>query len=124
MRELVCVALNLDTVLGGKYKGRGLAISDGDEVEVTTIRMVEDPTTKETRPVTKTERVKKEGFTPIRDAQGVARAYIRIDDGGPRPTDAELFAAAAEVAAMPEKKDPTEARIAALEAEIVKLKAK
>ena len=72
------VAFNLDTVLGGKYAGRNLTFADGDTMTLNG------------------ESVKKPGYEPVYDGDTVL-GFIRVEDGGERPTDVELVEAVREL---------------------------
>jgi hypothetical protein len=62
--------------------------------------------------------VTKEGFEPVRDQNGSIMGFLRVEDGGARPSDPEIEAMRDEVRALPERLDPAEQRIRDLESQV------
>ena len=81
MSDFVRICFHLDRVLGGKYAGRQITFTDGDTIMVNG------------------KPAKRPGFEAVRDGETVL-GFIRIEDGGPRPSDDELDAAMAEAARL------------------------
>jgi hypothetical protein len=136
MSEFVKIAFNLDRVLGGKYAGRALMFTNGVELHKQEQATMEiefdgfDPVMEGDilvyKPVkrvwtgsyTKETVVTKEGFEPVRDKNGAVMGFLRVEDGGARPSDTEIEAMRDEVRALPERLDPAEQRIRDLESQV------
>lgn len=139
MSEFVKIAFNLDRVLGGKYAGRGLVFTNGVElhkqeqatmeIEIDGFDPVMEGDILVYRPVKrmwtgsymKETVVTKEGFEPVRDKNGSIMGFLRVEDGGARPSDTEIEAMRDEVRALPERLDPAEQRIRDLESQVQEL---
>jgi hypothetical protein len=136
MSEFVKIAFNLDRVLGGKYAGRALMFTNGVELhkqEQATMEieidgfdpvmegdiLVYQPVKRRwTGAYVKETVVTKEGFGPVRDQNGSIMGFLRVEDGGTRPSDTEIEAMRDEVRALPERLDPAEQRIRDLESQV------
>lgn len=115
MSNFVRVAFYLDRVLAGRYAGRNITFTTGDSL--TEYREAADGSYS-------VREVKKPGFEPVLSASGATLGFIRVEDGGPRPPDADLEAAMNELISNPpaipksdqERIASLEARLAAFEA--------
>lgn len=139
MSEFVKIAFNLDRVLAGKYARRALVFTNGIElhkqeqatmeIEVDGFDPVMEGDILVYKPVKrnwigfymKETVVTKEGFEPVLDKNGAVMGFLRVEDGGARPSDTEIEAMRDEVRALPERLDPAEQRIRDLESQIQEL---